>query len=248
HGGQQMQQQRGADIELDIEATLKDLYVGRTTHVTHKKQILCHKCRGTGAKRAEDVTVCTGCNGSGIKTKIQHLGPGFVQQMQTTCDECGGKGKKVTSKCPHCKGKKVEIGEETYTIYIEKGMADGQTIKLDGMAEEAPDTTPGDVIFKIVQVPHPQFTRAGDNLHYRMAITLLEALTGFDKTIEHLDGHKVRVHRETVTRPGFVMDIEHEGMPHHSFPSQTGALYIEFTVIFPTELTAEQQSAFKKLL
>ncbi|EFA77749.1 heat shock protein DnaJ family protein [Heterostelium album PN500] len=240
-GGQQMQQ-RGADIELELEASLKDLYLGRTTRVTHKKQVLCHKCRGTGAKNADDVTTCSGCKGSGIKTKIQQLGPGFVQQMQTTCDECGGKGKKTTSKCPHCQGKKVETGEETYTVEIERGMSEGQTIKLEGMGEEAPDTTPGDVIFRIVQIPHKDFSRSGDNLHYKMSISLLEALTGFDKEIEHLDKHKVRVQRKEVTRPGFILQIPNEGMPHHDFASQTGNLFIEFTVIFPTTITEEQKS------
>ncbi|KYQ89257.1 heat shock protein DnaJ family protein [Tieghemostelium lacteum] len=252
-GGQQQQggggmKQRGQDIELDIEVSLRDLYIGRTTRVTQKKQILCTKCRGSGAKKASDVTTCSGCKGSGIKIKTQQLGPGFVQQFQTTCDECGGKGKKVTSKCPHCQGKKVETGEETYTIMIERGMIDGQQIRLEQYGEEAPETTPGDIIFKIVTLPDKHFKRVGENLYYNMSISLLEALTGFSKEITHLDGHKVPIERVDVTKPGFVLKIQEEGMPHHSFPSQTGDLYVEFTVIFPTEITSQQKDDFKKLL
>eukprot|EP01133_Synstelium_polycarpum_P007500 gene7500-8776_t len=247
HGGQP-QQQRGADVELELEASLKDLYVGRITRVTHKKQVLCNKCHGSGAKDANDVKTCTGCKGSGIKIKVQQLGPGFVQQVQQTCDECGGRGKKVTSKCPHCDGKKVKVGEETLMIQIEKGMSEGQVIKIEGMGVEAPDITPGDIIFRIVTLPHELFTRNGNDLRYRMSISLLEALTGFDTTIEHLDGHKVRVSRTDVTKPGFVMTIANEGMPLYEFSSEFGNLYIEFTVIFPTTLTNDQKQQFKTLL
>eukprot|EP01132_Coremiostelium_polycephalum_P006843 gene6843-8487_t len=247
-GGGQTMQQRGPDIELDLEVTLKDLYVGRTTKVTHKKQVLCNKCRGTGAKDPNNVSTCGGCKGSGVKVKVQQLGPGFLQQVQTTCDECGGKGKKITHKCPHCKGKKVEIGEETYTIDIERGMSDSQQIRIEQMGEEAPDTTPGDVIFRIKTLPHPKFRRSGDHLYYNMTITLLEALTGFSTEIEHLDGHKVAVKRDQVTKPGFILKINEEGMPHHSFPSQLGDLFVEFTVDFPTKINEEQKSIFKKVL
>lgn len=44
------------------------------------------------------------------------------------CDECGGKGKKVTSTCPHCSGRKVEVGEETIMVAVERGMQDGEKI------------------------------------------------------------------------------------------------------------------------
>ncbi|KAM9959639.1 hypothetical protein ACTFIW_005793 [Dictyostelium discoideum] len=248
HQQQAQQQQRGADIELELEVTLKDLYVGKTTRVTHKKQVLCTKCRGSGAKKASDVTTCGGCKGSGIKLKVQQLGPGFVQQIQSTCDECGGKGKKVTSKCPHCHGKKVEIGEETYTIEIERGMNDQSIIKLEQLGEESPDVTPGDIIFKIVTSPDSKFRRSGDNLYYDMSITLLEALVGFKKEIDHLDGHKVEINRVDVTSPGLTIKVDGEGMPHHSFPSQTGDLYVIFNIIFPQKVSAEDKLSFEKLL
>jgi len=48
--------------------------------------VLCNKCRGTGAKDPSDIQRCTECNGQGIKITTRQLGPGFVQQMQTTYD------------------------------------------------------------------------------------------------------------------------------------------------------------------
>lgn len=246
-GGGQMQN-KGPDLEIELEVTLKDLYLGKIFDVAHRKQTLCHKCRGTGAKKASDVTTCSGCKGTGMKVKVHQLGPGFVQQTQSVCDECGGKGKKVTSTCPHCSGKKVEVGEETIMVALERGMQDGEKIVFSQQADEAPDTTPGDLIFRVVTVPHKRFVRKGDDLHFSMTISLLEALVGFSKKIKHLDGHTVDVIRTEVTKPGQVITIEGEGMPVHNFPSQTGNLHIEFTVKFPTSLTEEQKEGFKNLL
>lgn len=58
----------------------------------------------------------------------QQLGPGFIQQFQTTCDKCGGKGKIIKGKCPVCSGKKVQRGDSEIDLFIERGMPDGYTI------------------------------------------------------------------------------------------------------------------------
>jgi len=228
--------------------TLKDLYLGRTITIANKKQVLCHKCRGTGAKNADDVQKCPDCGGSGTKIVTQQLGPGFVTQSQRTCDRCNGKGKIVKSTCPVCKGTKVEVDEDTFNVMIERGMPDKYDIVFEQEGDETPDTTPGDVIFKINTIPHKKFVRNGDDLHMKMNISLLEALVGFTKIIKHLDGHDVKVKKDDVTKPGEVFVVEEEGMPHHNFPSQIGSLFIEFSIKMPVSLTEEQKQGFRTLL
>ena len=90
------------------------------------------------------------------------------------CDKCSGKGRIVKSVCPHCNGKKVAIGEDTITVTIEKGMPEGHQIVFEQESDESPDTTPGDVIFKLKTLPHKRFSRKGNDLHTSMTITLLE--------------------------------------------------------------------------
>ena len=132
----------------------------------------------------------------------KQLGPGFIQQMQTTCEVCGGKGTIATSTCQHCHGSKVEVGEETLVISIEKGMPDGHQIRFQQAGDEVPDTIPGDINFHLRTAPHPLFRREGNDLHYELQISLLEALVGYDRIIEHLDGHQVPVKRNRITIPG----------------------------------------------
>jgi len=227
---------------------LKDLYLGKTITVGQKKQVLCPKCRGTGAKDPNDVQQCPDCGGSGTKIFTQQVGPGFVTQTQRTCDRCGGKGRIIKSTCPACKGTKVSVDEDTITVVVEKGMPDGHQIIFEQEADENPDTVPGDVIFKIQTLPHKRFSRVGDDLHMKITISLLEALVGFNKLIRHLDGHDVKVEKDSVTKPGEIMIIEDEGMPHHNFPSQIGNLVIEFSIKMPTSLTEQQKQGFRDLL
>jgi DnaJ-related protein SCJ1 len=52
------------------------------------KQIICPICRGSGAKRAEDVKTCTSCGGRGMKVVKQMLAPGIFQQMQSQYVPC----------------------------------------------------------------------------------------------------------------------------------------------------------------
>ena len=56
-----------------------------------------------------------------------------------------------------------------------------------------PDVEPGDVIAVIKIKEHRLFKRKGADLLIEKEITLLEALTGVDMTITHLDGRLVRI-------------------------------------------------------
>lgn len=74
--------EKGETTTVPLEVSLEDIYLGRTLRVAHKKQAMCSKCRGTGAKDPKDVKICPGCKGSGMKMKTQY-GHGFIQQFQT---------------------------------------------------------------------------------------------------------------------------------------------------------------------
>jgi DnaJ-related protein SCJ1 len=124
-------------------------------------------------------------------------------------------------------------------------MSDGHKITFEQEADENPDVTPGDVIFKIVTLPHKRFVRVGDDLHMKLNISLLEALVGFSKIFKHLDGHEVKITKDTVSKPGEIMVINDEGMPHHNYSSQMGKLYVELNIKMPNSITeAQKQGTF----
>eukprot|EP01090_Pellita_catalonica_P019795 TRINITY_DN6837_c0_g1_i2.p1 TRINITY_DN6837_c0_g1~~TRINITY_DN6837_c0_g1_i2.p1 ORF type:complete len:370 (-),score=62.31 TRINITY_DN6837_c0_g1_i2:151-1260(-) len=246
-GNRQPSEVVGESLTVDLQVTLKDLYVGKTVIVTHNKQVLCSVCRGTGAEDPDDVQQCPVCKGSGVKTVVKRLGPGFMTQTQTTCPKCNGKGKIMKSKCPSCGGTKVSTDEEAITIVVEKGMHAGHEIRFEQEADQNPGEIPGDLVFRLTVPLNRKFTRKGNDLYYKGSITLLESLVGFTKHIKHLDGHTVVLQRSDVTKPGFVMVIQNEGMPIHEQDS-FGDLYVEFSVRFPATITEEQKQGFKALL
>ncbi|CAG8477821.1 7057_t:CDS:2 [Ambispora leptoticha] len=238
HFGHQKTEQKGPNISIDLEVDLKEIYLGTKFDIDVSKQVICEHCGGSGAKNANDVVKCSACDGRGMKYVKQIMGANIFQ-IQTTCDVCGGKGKIVKTKCPHCQGKKVRRGSEQLTVNIEKGMAEGERIIYEKEGDESPDIIPGDIILTLKTIPHPVFVRKGDNLYTKETVTLLEALTGFEKNITHLDDRIVTIRRDKVTRPGFVEVIAGEGMPRYKSKNQHGNLYVEFTVLFPTSLDEE---------
>lgn len=244
------QQKKGQSLHLDLEVTLKDLYMGSSVEIEVSKQVVCPSCRGSGAKSPKDLVKCRACKGKGYILVQHQLGPGFVQQSQQVCEKCGGTGKIIKTRCPTCGGRKVVHGCDDITLEIEQGMQDGEELVFQRAGDQSGDmdVTPGDVVYTIKTVPHRRFERRGDDLYMTLALTLNEAINGFNKKFKHLDGHEVHLKRKKVTQPDFVMKVANEGMPQHNFPSQKGNLYVKFSVMIPTKLNADQKAKIGEVL
>lgn len=241
-----MVQQRGPDFNMNFEVSLEDLYNGRRETLRLKRNVICTKCKGTGAEGGA-VTTCTKCGGRGVEMVTQNMGPGFQVQMQQPCSVCGGKGKMFKKKCPHCGGNKVLPEDAMLKLAIDRGMSDGNKVTFDGMSEQNPSyKAPGNVVVTLKQQPHAVFTRKGDNLAIAMTLTLREALLGFSRQIRHLDNHVVTVARTEVTHHGAVLIIKGEGMPIKGTTS-FGDLEVSISVTFPQSLTPENVAAVQTL-
>ena len=102
----------------------------------------------------------------------------------------------MAAKCGHCRGRRLVNDNTEVTIEIDKGMANGENIVMEREGEQVPDLARGDLIFTLRQKPHKTFKRVGDNLFIDIHINLEEALLGFQKTITHMDGHRVTIKSE----------------------------------------------------
>ena len=88
------------------------------------------------------------------------------------------------------------------------------------------------------------YQRKGADLHLEKEISLLEALTGVDFTIMHLDGRMVRIQNESgqVIKPNSTMTCEGLGMPFHKTPYKFGNLFVTFKVQFPEQVDQAQMA------
>ncbi|KAJ1955979.1 DnaJ- protein scj1 [Linderina pennispora] len=248
-GGGGRAKPRGPDVHIHVPVTLLELYAGAEIDVDISKQAICPHCDGSGAASPDDIDTCSTCGGSGVRIIKQMLGPGIVQQMQTTCDECHGKGKKVTKECPHCKGTRVTRASDQLTIRVEPGMADGELVAFEEEADQHPDHEPGSVVFHLQQEPHKVYERRGDDLYAEETITLADALVGFDRTLLHVDNKsKVKIARKAVTPPGYVQRLAGKGMPRRGAGAgKFGDLFVTYWIQFPKELDAASKDEVRRL-
>jgi len=227
---------RGEDSVNPLNVSLEDLYNGKKSHVAITRNILCSECHGSGCKSGKSPKKCETCGGRGIRIITKQMGP-MIQRMQMACDKCRGTGEIIEDKdkCHKCNGKHVVSDRKILEIVVEPGMRDKQRITFAGESDQAPDMEPGDVIFVVMTKEHDRFKRSGDDLIMQKSITLVEALTGFQFTFEHLDKRTIIVKSapEQVIKPGDVMALPEMGMPIYGKPYCYGKMLVKFNIIFP---------------
>jgi len=216
-------QKKGESVVFDLHVSLKDFYQGASINVVRDKRVI---------KPAKGKRQCN-CQ---MKLVTKQLGPGMIQQFtQQVCDECDNV--------------KFVREEEIIALHVEKGMRDGQTLSYMEEGEPVVDGFPGDLQVCLHQIPHPVFRRDRSDLHMDATITLLDALTGFRKTILHLDDRFVRFENDSpVTRPGQVIKIPGEGMPVEGRDNVKGDLFVHIVVEFPRSLDHQQQDLARLML
>merc|ERR1719150_3240254 len=153
----------------------------------------------------------------------------MIQQMQSQCGECRGRGEIVPPgrRCRKCNGKKVFHGE----------------------GEQQPGTLPGNVVVILQEERHPDFRREGNNLFIKRRLSLQESLCGFKFVFTHLDDRKCLVTSEPgkIYSHGDIKSIPEEGLLD---TYGRGNLYVEFEVEFqrPDYFSEEQKRRLRSLL
>jgi DnaJ family protein A protein 2 len=249
-GGKKNVRRKTKSVLQAMEVSLEDIYVGKEKYLEIKRYRICKKCKGNGSKDPNANTKCTSCNGRGVKMVVQRMGNTILQSQQT-CPECRGEGYviKKEDRCTACFGQKVTQESKTLKILLDKGAPDGKRYTFEGESDEMPGYDPGDVIIEIRIKKHDKFERTGADLTMTTDISLLEALTGFQLLITHLDGRKVLISSKKgeIVKPGMMKTVKECGMPFYDHPTRFGNLYIKFNVKFPKSLKEEQKSAIKQL-
>ncbi|ELR02316.1 hypothetical protein VC83_01416 [Pseudogymnoascus destructans] len=242
---------RGKDEEQTYEVTLEELYKGKTVKFASTKNVICSHCKGTGGKESVKPKSCSSCQGKGMKIGLRQVGPGMVTQERIVCDSCSGTGSvfKEKDRCRKCKGKRTTSEKKVLEIYIPRGAMQGDRIVLEGEADQVPDQTPGDIVFTLVEEDHDVFQRRGHDLLAELKVTLAESLCGFSRVVvKHLDGRGIHMDhpRGKVLKPGQVLKIDGEGMPHKKSDAK-GDLYLVINIEFPDNGWIEDEASFGKL-
>jgi len=244
---------------------LRDFYVGRETEFQWERQHICGECEGTGAADGV-VEECSACHGHGVRVVRHQLAQGMFQQVQTTCDACGGRGKTVRNRCPACGGARVVRRPTTVPLTVPRGAPPGFQVVMENEADASPDFVAGDLVVTLME-KEPEaadggtdgtfLRRRADDLIWIEVLSLREAWMGdWTRNLTHLDGHVVRLGRPrgSVVQPGHVETVAGEGMPRYHedgdsvyHKTEFANLLVEYVVVLPDQMDGGMEDEFWSL-
>jgi len=228
------------DVTLPLHLTLQQLYEGEIIEVEYVRQVLCTNWRDCTQEQSD-------CSGPGVRTRMQQLAPGFVQQIQQEDSRCISRGKMWKKNCKACPKGQTEQETIKLTIDVNKGMRHDEPIVFEGVTDEKVGMTAGDLIFLIKEQNIEGTTRDGDHLYRQMEIPLVDALVGFKRTLTNIDGAKFEISVTDITECDQVLRVHGKGMPRKNGRGN-GDMFITFEVEFPDKLDDKQRQQIEDTL
>ena len=235
----QQRKQSGSSIRITIQMTLEDIDTGITKKIKYKHSDPCSSCGGSGGS----LKTCHRCHGSGMFTKTVRTPMGTMQTV-TTCPYCGGQGEEIDINCESCNGSGVESIDDTYTLEIPPGLSEGDTMIVSGKGNYIRGGVHGDLLIRITESQHKDFTRDGGDLLYKLKLTYPEITMGGDFEVPTLK-NKIKITVKELSIPGNKMRVGGKGMA--SQLNGKGNLIIELVVKEIDNLDAETKEILKKL-
>ncbi len=237
-GGGGQRQAKGTSLRIKVKLTLEEVANGVEKKVKVKRKL-----------KAEGVTykVCTTCNGTGQVMKVANTVFGRMQTA-SPCHTCQGTGQMLDQKPAGSDADGMVFSEETVSIKIPAGVAEGMQLKVAGKGNDAPgnNSIPGDLLVVIEELDHETLKREGDNIHYDLYISVAEATLGGSKEIYTVTGN-VRIKLEEGIQSGKILRLRGKGLPRlNGYGS--GDLLVHINVWTPKKLTKEQKAFFESML
>ncbi len=147
-GAQRRREEGGRDIEVAMEISLADAYMGVKKDISFETQIPCDKCGGKQNEPGSKMQTCNVCRGVGKVKQQQKTFFGVFNNIQL-CHECRGKGNIPEKNCTKCYGEGRIKGKRDVSVNIPAGVNEGSTIRVDGAGEAGTQGKTGDLYVTI---------------------------------------------------------------------------------------------------
>lgn len=228
---------KGSNLRVRVKLNLEEMANGVEKKLRIKRQV-----------PADGVTfnTCPSCQGRGQAYRVTNT---ILGQMQTatTCPQCNGLGKTVDKKPSGTDEFGMHRKEETVSVKIPPGVAEGMQLKVSGKGNAGPlDGVHGDLIVVIEEEKHPHLEREGNNLHYDLYISIPEAVLGTRAEVPTVSG-KARIKLDPGTQSGRILRLRGKGLPSVEGYGQ-GDLLVHVNVWTPKNISPEHKEAFEKML
>ncbi len=233
---------RGSDIQVDIDISLKDAVFGKSETISLRKENLCEACQGTGADKGTAFSDCPTCGGKGTVT---HTVLGTFR-TQSVCPECQGQGKIIKEKCGVCHGSGTNMDNVDIKVEIPAGIDDSQSIRLASQGNAGKNGAPAGDLYVVIHVKEEKdLRREGDDLIAEYDIPFTMAALGGQIEVKTIDG-KVKLKIPAGTPSGKKFILSGKGVTHLKSRGR-GDQIVVVNVDVPTKLSRKQKKLLEEL-
>jgi len=232
--------QRGRDLALELEVSLKEAAFGAEKEIKLDRVELCSVCHGSKLQPGTQKTVCRQCQGRG-QVRYQQ---GFFA-ISRTCSHCHGSGEIITTPCKECRGSGKMRKKKELKVKIPPGIKDGMRLRLEREGEVGDREAPRGDLYVVVRVKkHEIFERDENNLFCQITISFIQAALGATAEIPTLEENEV-LKIPAGTQPGEVFRLKGKGIKTLG-GYRKGDLFVKVNVKIPEKLTKEQKALLQK--
>ncbi|RAL45170.1 hypothetical protein DM860_014580 [Cuscuta australis] len=197
----------GEDVKISVELSFMEAVQGCTKSLSYQTEIACGACGGSGVPPGTRPETCKFCRGSGMVIQKN----GFFT-LQSTCPQCKGEGKIVSSFCKTCKGERVVRGQKTVKLDVMPGVDNDQVMRVYRSGGDDPEgNAPGDLYVTIKVREDPVFRREKADIHVNAVLNLTQAILGGTVQVPTLTGDVV-VKVRPGTQPGQKVVLKQKGI------------------------------------
>lgn len=234
--------QRGADIRVVQELTLRDAVLGCKREMSVRAPASCETCGGSGAAPGSGRETCRMCQGAGQVSNAR----GFVM-FTTTCPTCRGQGSTIAKPCESCHGAGQVEKTRKVLVTFPAGIDAGQRLRVPRQGAAGPqDGPPGDLYVDVDVKPDERFERDGQDLFTKVNVTFAQAALGTRVPIVLLDDSEIEVEVAPGTQPGEVLTMRGKGVPRVDGHGR-GALHVVVQVEVPKRVSSRAKTLLREL-
>ena len=152
---------------------------------------------------------------------------------------------KINKKIQLNDTKKIEQVSEIVEINLKSYWKEGTKIKFDGKGDRLIGRLPQDIVFIIVEKYNPNYKRIGDNLEIDISLSFTEALCGFKKDIDLIDGTKYTIETNLCCLNDKRLVLSQKGMQKKN--GGYGDMIVKCDISIPSSLTKKQKDGINRL-
>ncbi len=232
----------GTNMNLTLKLALEEIFTGTSKKFKYKRNVHCKPCSGKGGT---NVKTCTTCGGSGAVREIINTPFGQIHSA-VTCNVCGGQGFSYESICVSCAGEGVNSIDESVDIQIPSGVVENMSMVLSEKGHAVKNGGVGDLIISILEIPHENFIRTGNDLKFSVKLTYPQMVLGDKIDVNIIEGGKIRIQITEYTKVGDIFKIPSKGMKLLNTGTR-GDLLVIVDLLMPNKIDSEERKLIEEL-